>query len=217
MKHLSLAIALAGLLASGSSAFAALLTYEGLGSPVGTVHITGSGDANGINNTYYAGWEKIRIDSGLTFQTMCIDIGDLAQSDANATIISLAGAPDAWAGPMGTTAAQKIQLLWGTYAASATTDVVDAAALQIAIWKAIDEAMGGYSLTFTDGTPGAVDRADYMLANLNSTSANLMAITGVNQDFLVPVPEPTTMIAGALLLLPFGVSTLRILRKNRVA
>ena len=33
----------------------------------------------------------------------------------------------------------------------------------------------------------------------------------------VPVPEPTTMIAGALLLLPFGASTLRILRKNRAA
>jgi hypothetical protein len=31
------------------------------------------------------------------------------------------------------------------------------------------------------------------------------------------VPEPTTMIAGALLLLPFGASTLRLLRKNRKA
>jgi hypothetical protein len=31
------------------------------------------------------------------------------------------------------------------------------------------------------------------------------------------VPEPTTLIAGALLLLPFGASTLRILRRNRVA
>ena len=31
------------------------------------------------------------------------------------------------------------------------------------------------------------------------------------------VPEPTTMIAGALLLLPFGASTLRILRKSRAA
>lgn len=29
------------------------------------------------------------------------------------------------------------------------------------------------------------------------------------------VPEPTTMIAGALLLLPFGAGTLRILRKSR--
>lgn len=31
------------------------------------------------------------------------------------------------------------------------------------------------------------------------------------------VPEPTTMVAGALLLLPFGASTIRILRKNRTA
>jgi hypothetical protein len=32
-----------------------------------------------------------------------------------------------------------------------------------------------------------------------------------------PIPEPTTMIAGALLLLPFGASTIRILRKIRAA
>jgi hypothetical protein len=37
------------------------------------------------------------------------------------------------------------------------------------------------------------------------------------QVFGTPVPEPTTMIAGALLLLPFGVSTFRVLRKSRVA
>ena len=31
------------------------------------------------------------------------------------------------------------------------------------------------------------------------------------------VPEPTTVIAGALLLLPFGVSAVRILRRNQVS
>jgi hypothetical protein len=31
------------------------------------------------------------------------------------------------------------------------------------------------------------------------------------------VPEPSTCVAGALLLLPFGMSTLRVLRKNRAA
>jgi hypothetical protein len=41
--------------------------------------------------------------------------------------------------------------------------------------------------------------------------AESLTITGT------PVPEPTTIIAGALLLLPFGASTLRILRKNRTA
>jgi hypothetical protein len=43
----------------------------------------------------------------------------------------------------------------------------------------------------------------------------------LNQDQLAIdpsfVPEPTTMIAGVLLLLPFGASTLRILRRNRAA
>ena len=45
-------------------------------------------------------------------------------------------------------------------------------------------------------------------------SANIESITvsGVSA-----VPEPTTMIAGALLLLPFGASTLRILRKKQTA
>jgi hypothetical protein len=35
------------------------------------------------------------------------------------------------------------------------------------------------------------------------------------QLVIVPVPEPTTVIAGVLLLLPFGASTLKILRKKR--
>ena len=39
------------------------------------------------------------------------------------------------------------------------------------------------------------------------------AIFGPNFQFSA-VPEPTTMVAGALLLLPFGASTLRILRKR---
>jgi len=32
---------------------------------------------------------------------------------------------------------------------------------------------------------------------------------------ITAIPEPSTVVAGALLLLPFGVSTIRILRKNR--
>jgi hypothetical protein len=34
---------------------------------------------------------------------------------------------------------------------------------------------------------------------------------------MTAVPEPTTLISGALMLLPFGASTLRILRRNRAA
>jgi hypothetical protein len=42
-------------------------------------------------------------------------------------------------------------------------------------------------------------------------TANIESIT------ISSVPEPTTMIVGALLLLPFGASTIRLLRKNRTA
>jgi hypothetical protein len=34
---------------------------------------------------------------------------------------------------------------------------------------------------------------------------------------VVPVPEASTIVAGALLLLPFGVSVVQVLRKNRAA
>lgn len=37
----------------------------------------------------------------------------------------------------------------------------------------------------------------------------------VDDASLVAVPEPTTIIAGALLLLPFGASTLRFIRRSR--
>lgn len=45
-----------------------------------------------------------------------------------------------------------------------------------------------------------------------------MPDSNLNATFLfTAVPEPTTMIAGALLLLPFGASTIRILRKKVAA
>jgi hypothetical protein len=43
----------------------------------------------------------------------------------------------------------------------------------------------------------------------------ILGNTGAGTFTLAPIPEPTTLISGALLLLPFGASTLRILRRNR--
>jgi hypothetical protein len=40
---------------------------------------------------------------------------------------------------------------------------------------------------------------------------------GGSVSILAPVPEPTTVAAGALMLLPFGVGALRSLRKDRIA
>jgi hypothetical protein len=64
-------------------------------------------------------------------------------------------------------------------------------------WTAFTEPT--YVIAFEDGT-------DYDYNDL------VVQVSGV-----APVPEPTTMLAGALLLLPFGASTLRILRRNRTA
>jgi hypothetical protein len=71
---------------------------------------------------------------------------------------------------------------------------------------------------------------DYLAANGSAVAENVhnMGILvpnpedssiGAGQEFIFisAVPEPSTIIAGALMLLPFGASTLRILRRNRTA
>jgi len=50
-----------------------------------------------------------------------------------------------------------------------------------------------------------------------SLNENYVQDNGVLGGDWVAVPEPTTVIAGVLLLLPFGASTVRVLRKNRMA
>jgi len=66
--------------------------------------------------------------------------------------------------------------------------------------------------------------ADHLLPALKDgdiTNLSFQYGTDLNDPNLVPppsstpVPEPSTVIAGMLLLLPFGASTLRVLRKNR--
>jgi hypothetical protein len=85
----------------------------------------------------------------------------------------------------------------------------------------------GYSFTHYDSFSTA--NAGFFLAganilefivhngDINQPVGNPGGWFGLRTQDLTIVPEPTTMIAGALLLLPFGASTLRILRKNRAA
>jgi hypothetical protein len=111
---------------------------------------------------------------------------------------------------------------------------LNAGELQQAIWFLEDEAGGvnnGYvSLAETAlGKTLAQIQADsngaYGVIALNlfngPYSTSVQAPNGqtynLNQDQLAVVPEPATVISGALLLLPFGASTLRILRRNRMA
>ena len=101
--------------------------------------------------------------------------------------------------------------------------VASAGDLQNAIWWLEDEggANNGFvtlaetTLSLNDSTIKKDSNGAYGVKALNlyTTDNGIVA-----QDQLaIVVPEPTTLIAGALLLLPFGISTLRIIRTNKKA
>jgi hypothetical protein len=78
------------------------------------------------------------------------------------------------------------------------------------------------SINFTTIFNGHASDLPLQCINLKVYDADVLLCDGYwqwcgNKWDNVPVPEPTTMIAGALLLLPFGASTLRILRKRQTA
>ena len=62
-----------------------------------------------------------------------------------------------------------------------------------------------------------VESARVEIGEWDNGSDVIPATANIDSITISSVPEPTTMIAGALLLLPFGASTIRILRKNRTA
>ncbi|HEY5298823.1 MAG TPA: hypothetical protein VIK59_12960 [Verrucomicrobiae bacterium] len=55
------------------------------------------------------------------------------------------------------------------------------------------------------------------IGDWDNAAAIIPASANIDSITISSVPEPTTIIAGAMLLLPFGLSTLRILRRNRIA
>jgi hypothetical protein len=90
--------------------------------------------------------------------------------------------------------------------------------LQKAIWYLQRESGGvnnnWVALAAAHVTGSVFDAAD---GAFGVKVLNLGAPGTVQDQLVMVVPEPTTIIAGALLLLPFGASTLRMLRKSRKA
>ena len=97
-----------------------------------------------------------------------------------------------------------------------------AAALQVAIWESLgDTTLNGvplgnleYSISFS--ADSAITKVvNIMLANPGNTQADLVGLVSeTGQNYVIAVPEPTTILAGALMLLPFGASAVRILRRQ---
>ena len=101
-------------------------------------------------------------------------------------------------------------------------NAASANALQAAIWNLQGDANHGSdplnalaALLVADAVANAIVTDDnYGVFALNLTSRNQTSAQPVLG--FTSVPEPSTVVAGALLLLPFGVSTLRILRKSKM-
>jgi hypothetical protein len=94
-----------------------------------------------------------------------------------------------------------------------------AGALQQAIWW-LEAETGGVKNSFVTLAETVLGLNDTTIKNnangaYNVRALNLGASGAVQDQLVIVVPEPATVLAGALLLLPLGASTVRILRKNR--
>jgi len=233
MSNLKLAILMAGLAIASSATASITVTIDSV-NPGGIVTLdvkdTGSGTAN-FDGGVYAGVYNLTVN-GVATPSFCIDVAHdvyFGETFHDYSYATLSDAPDTPAGPMGSAHAAVIEKLWAAYYGEATTGpnkAFYAAALQLAIWESEGSASYGnnlgYTITASDypGYSGITVEAGDMLANLPhlTAEAGLEALVSADgQSYVVAVPEPTTLIAGALLLLPFGASTLRILRRNRAA
>jgi hypothetical protein len=103
--------------------------------------------------------------------------------------------------------------------------VASAAVVQAAIWFLLGESFSGQptpqlaGFALTDLQSSGIEEADWTAAANGAYGVADMTLDnpGQAQDQLVmAVPETTTIIAGALLLLPLGASTFRILRRQRI-
>jgi hypothetical protein len=218
--------AFAGASSAGASVTLELVSVGGVGNNnYQTVTLVASGGINLNQSGVEAGVYNLTVN-GVATPSFCIDIATEQQENTpyyDYNYSALASSPVDAVGPMGSQAATDIEKLWAAYY-SPSMSSVQAAALQVAIWE--DEANnsgngnggGKYTLTVS-GNSAVTTEATSMLAALSglTATADLIALTDSGQGYVVAVPEATTVIASVLLLLPFGASTLRILRRNRAS
>lgn len=188
----------------------------------GSITVAGTGAPGG-------GGPLIAATSGLgTFTTFCLEVTEHYTGATKYTVNSGAiaggfsgGNPDYIS--IGTA------FIYSQFLSGAV-GYADGAAVQQAIWW-----LEGETTTINSFAYGVrnslIDLANSALGTTDATIVNnaVVGAYGVyvlnltddrgnyKQDVLAQVPEPSTVVAGALLLLPFGVSTLRILRKNKKA
>jgi len=121
---------------------------------------------------------------------------------------TLGDGPKAPGGPMGAVTALKIEQLWGEYY-SHTMSNQNAAGLQIAIW----ELVGGVNFQLDSGNDyGASAMLDWVDKNPNAAAANLIAVTGPGQDYVIPNKCPDT--GATITLFSMGLAGLAMVRSK---
>lgn len=224
MKKFKLQAAIAAIsLATAMSASASLTVSYVNTHPGGTVNLTVTGNAGyaslNFSGEVYAGVYNLTVN-GLATPSFCIDVQRDSGTASDYYYNDLASSPLSLAGPMGAAAAADVEKLWAAYYSPTMSDL-NAAALQLAIWETVATGDGNYTVSATDrNISGVVAETAIMLGNLDNltTQADLVGLVSpTTQNYVVAVPEASTVLAGMLLLLPLGASSLRILRRGRIA
>ena len=236
MKKLCMVLSLAGVMAAPNLfASMSVTLYQDTGNYSygngGEFQAVGDAGLNSVVNwSAYASSTAVK-DS--YFQTFCTEQLEYFSPGSSYSVSSIGNnALYNAGGPPGVPITLGVAYLYSQFAAGTLGGydyaygvgrVASAGNLQQAIWYLLGESGDGAQLTGA----ALLDLQNSGIAEANWTAAAngaygvqdmVLAQPGQVQDQLViVVPEPTTMIAGALLLLPFGASTLRILRRNRAA
>lgn len=145
-------------------------------------------------------------------QSFCIDLWDGAPSDFEEYhIMNLWDAPDAAAGPMGTTKADDLTKLLSKYWVGQNPNAAEATAIQAAVWEIVDELssnsydMDAGQFQIADGA--AKTLAGQMLAGMATYTGPLYTFAGLSnwghsvpqfQDYVVLVPVPGAVLLGLL-------------------
>jgi hypothetical protein len=194
--HCGMALFALVVFAAGIRPARAITVQEVSVSPAQVVNITttitptGGGVPYQWTGNVYAGVNNLLVDQ-VAMQGFCIDPFHFSlPSSPGYSFIPLAGAPKG-PGRLSNSDALLIERLWGTYY-SANMSASIAAGLQLAIWDVVAASVPGsyYHLNGSNDYGASSFLAFVSNANYNGPVANLIALTGPGQDYVVQnVPE----------------------------
>jgi hypothetical protein len=152
------------------------------------VAISSTGGPAALNDvSVYAGVVKLVVN-GTATNGFCIDPWHWSTANAVDQVETLGTAPKP-PGPMGDATATKIEQLWAQFYTPSITNTA-AAGLQIAIWELVAAGVesNGSTATFTLDSAndyGASTMISWVNANSNAATADLVALTGPGQDYVI--------------------------------